>query len=91
MTPRAPLGRSGERDGEAARELADLAQTRELGKLAVRSKGFFDPLLIKPGMKNLGGRLMLTMAMPALDKVVESHWKAADLREALRPRLAESH
>ena len=26
-----------------------------------------------------------------LDKVVDSHWKAADLRGALRRRLAESH
>jgi hypothetical protein len=48
----------------------------------------FDTLLTQPGMKNVGGRLMLSMAVPAYSKVVESHWKTADLRTALRVRLA---
>lgn len=75
--------------GDHARELADLAEARELGKFAVRSKGFFDPLLMKPSMKNLGGRLAINMATPSLEKVVDSHWKTFDAREALRKRLAE--
>jgi hypothetical protein len=74
--------------GDRSRELADLAEARELGKFAVRSQELFDTLLTQPGMKNVGGRLMLSMAVPAYSKVVESHWKTADLRTALRVRLA---
>ena len=76
--------------GDQARALADLAEARELGKFAVRSKAFGDTMLLDPGMKNIGGRLVLNLALPALDKVVESHWKTADIREALRKRLADT-
>ncbi len=74
--------------GDRVRELADLAETRELGKFAVRSQDFGHLLVTESGMKNVGGRLMLTMAVPAYNKIVESHWKTADLRVALRARLA---
>lgn len=77
--------------GDRVRELADLAEARELGKFVVRSQDFGNILLKEPGMKNVGGRLMLTMAVPAYNKVVESHWKTADLRVALRTRLAASN
>lgn len=73
--------------GDRVRELADLAEARELGKFAVRSQDFGNILLKEPGMKNVGGRLMLTMAVPAYSKILESHWKTADLRVALRTRL----
>jgi hypothetical protein len=69
-------------------DLANLAEARELGKFSVRSRDFGDSLLRRPGMKNLGGRLVLNMAVPAYDKVLESHWKTVDLRIALRERLA---
>ena len=76
--------------GDRVRELADLAEARELGKFAVRSQDFGNILLKEPGMKNVGGRLMLTMAVPAYSKILESHWKTADLRVELRTRLAVS-
>ncbi|HUR60509.1 MAG TPA: hypothetical protein VM029_22490 [Opitutaceae bacterium] len=69
-------------------ELAALAEARELGKFSVRAKGFDDALRRQGGMKNLGGRLVLNMAVPAFDKVLESHWKSADLRSDLRKQIA---
>lgn len=76
--------------GQQVFELAALAEARELGKFSVRSRDFGEGLLGRSGMKNLGGRLILNMAVPAYDKVLESHWKTADLRLALRERLAVS-
>ena len=40
-------------------------------------------------LRNIGGRLLLNMAIPAYEKVADSHWKTADLRVALRQRIAE--
>jgi len=77
--------------GDRVRELAELAEARELGKFAVRSQDFSNILLRQPGMKNVGGRLMLSMAVPAYNKMLESHWKTADLRVALRTRLATAN
>jgi hypothetical protein len=74
--------------GDRVRELADLAEARELGKFNVRGQDYSNVLVTQSGMKNIGGRLMLSMAVPAFNKVVESHWKTADLRVALRTRLA---
>lgn len=74
--------------GDRVRELADLAEAREIGKFAVRSQDFGNILLKHPGMKNVGGRLMLSMAVPAYTKIIENHWKTADLRTALHARLA---
>lgn len=68
-------------------ELAALAEARELGKVAVRSKGFSAEPLERGGMKNLGGRLMLVMAVPAYDKVLESYWKLDDACTAVVKRL----
>jgi hypothetical protein len=74
--------------GDRVFELAALAEARELGKLAVRSRGFDDAVLTRGGMKNLGGRLMLTMAIPSYDKVLESYWKLEDECAALAVRAA---
>jgi len=74
--------------GDHVRELAALAEARELGKFAVCSKDFGDDGLLHLSMKNLGGRLLVAMAVPAYEKVLETHWKIADLRVALRRRLA---
>jgi hypothetical protein len=71
-------------------EMADLAEARELGRFSVRSRDFGEGLLGRPGIKNLGGRLVLNMAVPAYDKVIESHWKTVDLRVAMRSRLASA-
>ena len=77
--------------GDHVRELAELAATRDLGKFNVRSQDFSDILLRQPGMKNVGGRLLLSVAVPAYSKILESHWKTADLRVELRARLAASN
>lgn len=77
--------------GDHMRELAELAAARELGKLAVCNADFGNLILKEPGIKNVGGRLMLTATVPSYAKIVESHWKTADLRVALRTRLAASN
>ncbi len=77
--------------GDHMRELAELAEARDLGKFNVRSADFGNLILNQPGMKNAGGRLMLSAAVPAYSKVLESHWKTADLRVALRARLDTSN
>jgi hypothetical protein len=74
--------------GDYVRELAALAEARELGKLSVRARGFYANTFGHPGLKNLVGRLLIGMAMPAYEKVLETHWANADLRETLRKRLA---
>ncbi|MBI2814491.1 MAG: hypothetical protein HYX71_09415 [Opitutae bacterium] len=74
--------------GDHVRELAELAAARDLGRFKVRSGDFSDILLRQPGMKNVGGRLMLSVAVPAYPKILENHWKTADLRIGLRARLA---
>ena len=76
------------RYGQHIFELAALAEARELGRFTVQSQGFENALWHKSGPKNLGGRLMLNLAVPAYQKVVESHWATADLRTGLRQRLA---
>lgn len=76
--------------GDHMRELAELAATRDLGKFNARSQNFGHQILKEPLMKNAGGRLMLSLAVPSYAKVVESHWKTTDLRAALRNRLAAS-
>lgn len=74
--------------GDHVRELAALAEARELRQFATRNWSFGDETLFKPGIKNLGGRLMVNAAIPTFDKVIETHWKIADLRADLRKRLA---
>lgn len=74
--------------GDRIFELAALAEKRELGKFAVQTQGFEETLRLKPGMKNLAGRMMLTMAVPAYKKVIESYWTTVDLQTGLRKRLA---
>ncbi len=74
--------------GERARTLAELAEARKLGEFAVQSQAFSDRAFRTVGFKNVGGRLMLSMITPAYTKMLESHWQTADLRLALRARLA---
>jgi hypothetical protein len=74
--------------GQRVYALASLAEKRALGEFAVASKGFDDSLRRQVGLRNVGGRLMLNLAIPAYDKILDNHWKTADVREALRRRLA---
>ncbi len=74
--------------GERARTLADLAEARKLGEFAVKSQEFSDRAFRTVGFKNVGGRLMLSLMTPAYTKMLETHWQTADLRQALRAKLA---
>ncbi len=74
--------------GDRSRALAELAEQRKLGEVAVQSQDFSDRPFRKVGFKNVGGRLMLGMITPVYTKVLESYWQTADLRQALRVKLA---
>ncbi len=74
--------------GERVYALGALAEKRALGEFSIMSKGFDTTLRTQPGLRNIGGRLTMNMASPAYDKVLDSYWKLADLREVLRKRTA---
>lgn len=73
--------------GDHAYELAALAEARDFGGFAVRQEAFMQASFQKGGMKNLGGRLILNMAIPAYQKIVKTYWDIEDLRLALQVRL----
>ena len=73
--------------GDHLYELAGLAETRELGKFAVRSNSFSETFAQHGSPKNIGGALLLNLAVPAFDKVVKSYWEIEDLRAALHARV----
>lgn len=75
------------RYGNAAFELAALAEQRDLGTFAVRQKTFFDRATVAGGLKNAGGRLMLASFIPSYDKILKSYWELEDLRTTLADRL----
>ena len=54
---------------------------------AVRQEAFMQPSFQKGGMKNLGGRLILNMAIPGYQKIIKTYWDIEDLRLALLGRL----
>jgi hypothetical protein len=72
--------------GDTVAELSALAETRDLGRFAVREQAFIHDSM-RGGPKNLGGRLVLAMATPAYSKVLKSYWDIEDLRIALNERL----
>ncbi len=74
--------------GDYVYDLAALAEARDLGGFAARQQVFERSSHQSGGMKNLGGRLILSMAVPAYGKVLKSYWDIEDLRLALRTRLA---
>ncbi len=73
--------------GDHAYELAGLAEARDLGGFAVRQESFVHASYRQGGMKNLGGRLILNMAVPAYQKVVKTYWDIEDLRLAVLARV----
>lgn len=72
--------------GDYIYELADLAERRELGSFAARQEAFVRSAL-QGGMKNLGGHLLLNMAVPAYQKILQNYWDTEDLRLALCDEL----
>jgi hypothetical protein len=73
--------------GRFVEELAGYAERRELGKLAAGREALYRQFRGEVRMKNLGGRLFVSLSTPAYDKIVGSHWTLTDLREALQRRL----
>lgn len=71
--------------GDRIYELAALAEAREIGKFTVRNS---TPEFGRPtSPKNVGGAVVLAMAMPAMDKVVRVYWEIEDQRTALHARV----
>jgi hypothetical protein len=73
--------------GDAIYDLAALAEARDLGGFAVKQQAFLASAQRLGGMKNLGGRLLLNMSVPAYQKILQSYWETEDVRLALRQRL----
>ncbi|HVU15899.1 MAG TPA: hypothetical protein VHD32_03190 [Candidatus Didemnitutus sp.] len=74
--------------GDHVRELAALAEARQLPQLATKGKDFADQVIHRTGIKNLGGRWLMDLSLPAFGRAIEIHWQNADLRATLRQRLA---
>jgi len=81
--PRATLNLA----GDYFNRLADLAAKRDFAgmttlgdKLQIESSGAVP-------IKNLGGRIMLSEAVPAFSKVAQQYWQEQDLAVALLARL----
>jgi hypothetical protein len=83
INPRATLNLLGDR----YRALAELAAARRLKELEDREHPVNQPFLADYAGKNLGGRLLGDMALPALAKVVKTYWDIDDLRLAMLARL----
>jgi hypothetical protein len=73
--------------GDHVFALADLARRRELSEFAVRDRAGSEAVLRRAAMKNLLGRIFIFTATPSLNRVVESVWKTADLRDEVRRRI----
>jgi hypothetical protein len=72
--------------GDRYYQLATLAEQRRLGEFEVTSKAI-ERTMGTYQVKNLGGRLVADMAMPAFSKIVKSYWDVDDARVALLARL----
>ncbi len=73
--------------GDRYYQLATLAEERRLGELEASKAPINREFLGGYHVKNVGGRLIADMAMPALSKVMKSYWDTDDLRIALITRL----
>jgi len=77
------------RYGDHVRDIAALAKARKVGEVDARNRAFLAGLSTPFSMKNLVGRLMIAISQPAFQHLLEMHWRIADLRVALRHRLAQ--
>jgi hypothetical protein len=76
------------RYGALTEDLAGLAERRELAGFGTRTAQFITANS-RPHFKNMAGGLMLSMTIPAYNKVLESYWKIEDLRTGLAADLAK--
>jgi hypothetical protein len=75
------------RYGDYIYEVAAMAEARELGKFAVRVSTFQTDLTRHSGPKNLGGSVLLSIAIPSYERLLKTYWEIEDLRNALHARL----
>jgi hypothetical protein len=73
--------------GDEVHALADLAEKRDIEGLAARQKNLVHTPQGIRAIKNLGGRLLLNLSIPAYEKIVRNYWESEDLRLALLIRL----
>ena len=73
--------------GDRYYALAELAAARRLGELEAGQAPLNRAFLAGYHVKNLGGRLLADLSMPAYSKVVKTYWEIEDLRLALLGRL----
>ena len=73
--------------GDRYYQLAAFAEERRLGELEANKGPINREFMGGYHVKNIGGRLIADMAMPALSKVVKTYWEIEDLRTALLIRL----
>jgi hypothetical protein len=74
--------------GDHIYALADLAEQRKLVEFSQCGEDFINMIWGRVGVKNTGGRMMLNLAIPAMGKALDNHWKTADIRAELRLKLA---
>lgn len=73
--------------GERYHLVAELAGARRLKELEDRNHPVNRSFVADYNGKNLGGRLLGDMALPALAKVIKTYWAIDDLRLAMLARL----
>ena len=70
-------------------QIARFAEKREFGKFTACERQFFDSLG-GGELNNPIGRMVLAMALPATQKIIESYWKKEDGRLAMIAELRKS-
>jgi len=76
--------------GDRYYALAALAEERRLGELEATKGAINREFAGGYQVKNIGGRLIADMAMPAVSKIVKTYWEIEDVRLALLTRLKAS-
>jgi hypothetical protein len=74
--------------GDLFADLQDLAGRRQIAQLNPRTVKFIDRDS-RPSFKNLFGKLLLRMTIPAYNKVIETYWRNQDERAALLARVTK--
>jgi len=75
--------------GDLFGDLQDLAGRRQIAQLNPRTEKFIERDS-RPSFKNLFGKLLVRMVIPAYTKVIENYWRNQDERAALLARVTKS-
>lgn len=74
---------------EWSARMQDLAARRDIAAMDTMTQAWLSGRG-GPGVRNLGGNMLLQQMVPALSKVMDSYWRTEDKREALIKRLKET-